>query len=448
MTGSPNMMGVARRLLTLMLGLLVVIPTGCTWDRTEPGLFRTRPPAAPTSHRPSPKMPEPTNPALPVAGEAVWTTGDGNDVTVRIAVHAVRRAKAATLLDWSITPLTAPGARFGDRASGTADLGLTTDSGSDLAVVLIDSAAQHAYRPLRHAHRSLFNHCLCTPVWRVQQSLRLGETSLLQVAYPPLPETTAFVDVAFTTLVPFFHLPVTPAGQVPTARQPTDLTRPAGERRTASAPIYFRYPGPPVRQLSIQIDRVVAGAGLTSVQWTIRSLDDQVRSTLDPYGPPVSGQIPAGVNVVDTTPASGLTLRPAGSKAPPAAASWMTTDINGRTGYECVCTQLGLWARSLASRYGAVQVVTNYPALPAGTRRVDVNLPNVSTLAGVPVETAADGAAALGPPAVRQVRGWFYPDDDPPSAWSTADWPTRVADPGQLSLYTTRVDRIGPLPHA
>ena len=380
----------ARRLLVVLLALLVLVPSACTWDRTEPGLFRTRPPAPPPSPRkPSRPPPPDTNPSLPVAGQAVWTTGDGSDITVRIAVHAVRRSEGATLLDWSVTPLSAPGAGIGDRLSGIADLGLTTNTGSDVAIVLVDPAAHHAYRPLHHASPSQFNHCLCTPIWRVQQSLRLGETELMQVAFPPLPAAMAFIDVSFATLAPFFHLPVTPAGQVPTAREPTDLKRPAGELRTASARVYFRYPGPPGQQLSVQINRVVASDRLTSVEWTLQSLDDQTRTSLEPYGPPVSALVPEGVSVVIATPANGLTLRPSRSKAPPLTATWMTTE---RFGYECLCTQLGLWARALTVKQGAVRLVTNYPALPRGTRQVDVNLPTVTTLSEVPVETAADGA--------------------------------------------------------
>jgi hypothetical protein len=314
--------------------------------------------------------------------------------------------------------------------------------------VLVDPAGRHAYRPLRHASRSQFNHCLCTPIWRVQQSLRLGETELMQVAFPPLPPTMGFIDVAFATVAPFFHLPITPVGQVPTALQPTDLKRPAGEYRTASARIYFRYAGPPARPVSVQINRVVAGDGLTSVEWTLQSLNDQTRSTVELNGPPVSSTIPAGVSVVNTTAVSGPTLRPSRSKAPPLTATWLTADINGSTGYECLCSELGLWARALAAKQGTVRVVTNYPALPPGTRQVDVNLPTVSTLAEVPVVDAADAAAALGPPVVHKVGRWDYPDDIPPSAWATSDWPTGVPNPGQLSFYEIEAESIGPLPRA
>jgi hypothetical protein len=49
------------------------------------------------------------NPDLPVVGEVMWTSADGLDIAVRIAVHAVRRVTGGTVLDWSVTPLHGPG---------------------------------------------------------------------------------------------------------------------------------------------------------------------------------------------------------------------------------------------------------------------------------------------------------------------------------------------------
>jgi hypothetical protein len=40
-----------------------------------------------------------------VADERTWTSADGLQIQVRIAVHAVRRVGGATVLDWSVTPI-------------------------------------------------------------------------------------------------------------------------------------------------------------------------------------------------------------------------------------------------------------------------------------------------------------------------------------------------------
>jgi hypothetical protein len=84
-----------RRWLVATLLLLACLVTGCTYDRIEPGLFgqpvskeTTAPPLRPVT--PNEILPSP-NPDLPVVGEAVWTSADGLDITMRLAVHAVRR---------------------------------------------------------------------------------------------------------------------------------------------------------------------------------------------------------------------------------------------------------------------------------------------------------------------------------------------------------------------
>lgn len=362
-------------------------------------------------------------------------------------MHAVRRTEGATVLDWSITPIAAPHAHLGDDLTTTADLGLT-DSGSIDAVVLLDRFTRRVYRPLTHVSRRVFNHCLCTPVWRAQQLLRLGQTQLLQVAFPPLPAWVGFSDVAFGTIAPFFHVPVTPVGQLPTANPPTDLARPAPRSTPASAAVRFRYPGPPEQRLTVQVDRVVAGPGLTAMEWTIRSEQTQSRENLLSYGPPVSAVVPAGVQVVDDNAASGLTLRPAGSHAAATRASWMTATIFDRPGHQCLCTELGLWARALGSAGGSASVTTSYPSLPGGTTRVDVRLPGVTTVRGVAVRRAPDAALSVGPPVTQDYGRWTYPGAAAPPPWTTSDWPTPVPDDAQLVDFQTVVDEIVPLPRS
>ena len=74
-------------------------------------------------------LPAPTNPKLPVAAEAEWTTAEGLNISTRFAIHAVRRLQDATVVDWSVTPLSAPGYGLGDRLPSWVDLGLSRTSG-------------------------------------------------------------------------------------------------------------------------------------------------------------------------------------------------------------------------------------------------------------------------------------------------------------------------------
>ena len=216
--------------MALCLTLALLVLTGCTWSGNEPGLLQRR--EAPTGP-PSPAAPPPTNPKLPVAGETTWTTAEEQRVTVRIAVHAVRRAPGLTVLDWSVTPLSAPDRQTGDEVPPGFDLGLDRTSAGGINIVLIDPRKKKVYRPLSHRSRDQAYRCLCTPIWSAQATLHLGETRLLQVAYPALPASVRFVDVVAATLPPFNHLPVSPDG-VRADGHPSGRSRPAaGARRAA-----------------------------------------------------------------------------------------------------------------------------------------------------------------------------------------------------------------------
>ena len=138
-----------------------------------------------------------------MAGEAVWISGGRLPVTVRFAVHAVRRIEGATVLDWSVTPLRRRAASSSGTSSarhrpGPVPRRRAATSTSPCSTRLTDQV----YRPLSHASRRLFNHCLCTPLWVIQQALRIGETRLLQIAYPELPATLAYVDVSLASWPP------------------------------------------------------------------------------------------------------------------------------------------------------------------------------------------------------------------------------------------------------
>jgi hypothetical protein len=432
--------------LAAVIAAACVLSTGCTYTTEEPGLFRTGTSQSPTIERTKPP-PEATNPNLPVAAEAEWTTAEGLNISTRFAIHAVRRLQDATVVDWSVTPLSAPGYARGADLPSWVDIGLSRSSEGDVNMFLVDAPDGKVYRTLSHQSRRLFNRCLCTPLWLAQQGLRIGETRLLQATFPPLPDTLGFIDVDMINLAPFVHIPVTPIGEVPTALHPTDLARPpAGARATLGQQV-FRYRQEPRRVQSISIDRVVASPDGTSLELTIKSVTDQSTFILEPAMSPIGGILPENVDVLDPDVVSGPMIRPAGiPAAKPLRVSWMTAAVAGRKAYECLCSSLGLWAGSLRRQGGQASVASNFPALPAGTQAVDVILPGVATLPGIPVVNAADPATRLGPPKPSAGDTWSYFSDDPPRGWTTAQWPTPLPEPDQLKNYRFFIESITQLP--
>ncbi len=437
MTVASRLLGVLALVLTLALG-------GCTYAREEPGLFRTRSPAPAPVPSEAPVPVELTNPELPVAGESVWTSGEGVALTARFAVHAVRRIPGATVLDYSVTPLSAPGLSPGDVLPDQVDLGLSRYEGNGVAVWLLDATHARAYRSLAHTARQELNHCLCTPVWAAQPTFRLGQTSLLQLTFPTLPEDLGRVDVLLANQAPVVGVPVTPVGQVPTARIAVDLTRPA----RAVRPGRVRETGVPGlgsgARVGIGLDQVLAGPGVTALRWTVQA-PAGLSYRLFVLGPPVSGATPDGVPVPALNSTDGPTLRRPGAKTR-LRASWTTRRLNGRPGYECLCSELDLWARSLTQPGGTVQVTTLFPGLPAGTRRVRVEVPGLAP-ATLPVTALPDAADGLGPPVPAVDRSWVYSPEAPPPAQTVAQWPTPLPDEWQLPDYRGSTERVGNLPH-
>jgi hypothetical protein len=433
--------------LAASVGVVVLALTGCTYSAQEPGLFPPRTSEAP---QPSPNRfpPRKTNPNLPVAGERIWVSGGQVAVTMRIAVHAVRRVERATVLDWSVTPLRAEGFGFGDELPGT-ELGLDRPArGTEPAVALLDTAGAQVYRPLTHVSRRLSNHCLCTPLWRLSQSLRIGETRLLQIAFPPLPDATDFVDVSMATVAPFTHVPVSPVGTAPETGRPTDLARSADLPRPLDQKIEFRNPIRSRQVQRIQVTRVWAAPGRTTLQWTLTSVTSQFSNRILEYGPPVAAPRPAAdLFLVNTSPASGPVLVVPGPKGGKRLiASWIATERNGLAGYECLCTELGLWSSGLRAAGGSVSLVTNYAELPPRTRSVDVDLPGFGTFRKVPVTAAEDSARRLRPPQQADTGLWIYSVEDPPQGWPTSDWPTDTPDPAQLAAFRSVVESVRALP--
>ena len=445
----PRSGGRCRRRGTLGVALLLILAmiTGCSYSSSEPGLFQTQPPvdgsSAPNDFPPpSPFPPRPTNPDLPVAGDAVWTSSEGLRLTTRTAVHAVRRMAGATVLDWSLTPLDAPGLQPGQKVPSWVDLGLGKSTGGDVNALLLDAAAGRAYRPLQHTSRRRFNHCLCTPPWVAQLDLRIGETRLLQATFPALPAATRWVDVSLNTLPVFSRVPVTPDGQVPTATAPTDLRR-FEDSPPLAPPYHLSEPdlGGARRVQSIQIDAVEAGSTFTSLRWTLRSLTDQPSVNVFPPGPPVTAAAPTTLPPVNPSTASGPQLRAAGRTL---SAVHLSYAMLGRRYVDCLCTGFGLWATALRQAGGSASVTTVYPPLPPGTARVDVVLPGATTIWRLPVSAAFDGSARLGPPRAADLDRWLYREDQAPPGWGTADWPTPLPDPAQLRDYDALVERLLP----
>jgi hypothetical protein len=279
-----------------------------------------------------------------------------------------------------------------------------------------------------------------------QQSLRIGETRMLQATFPPLPAALDFIDVALINMTPFGHVPVTPVGQVPTAPHPTDLTRPP-----AVAPALgqrdFRYRQARHRVQSITINRVVAASTRTSLEWTITSITDQSTFILQPALSPIGGTLRDDIDVLNRDVVSGPELKPEGVPAAKAArVSWLTTAVAGRKAYECLCSSLGLWAGSLRRQGGKASVTSNYPPLPAGTRTVEVILPGVGTISGIPIVGAEDSAPRLGPPKAYAGETWIYSSNNPPRGWTTAEWPTSLPEEDQLKNYRFFVENLTQLP--
>lgn len=424
-----------------MLLVAALVTGACSWSAQEPGLFTTPAPSlGPDPSASATGAPAPTDPRVPVVGESVWTTAEGNAVTIRFAVHAVRRTDAATVLDWSVTPLVEPGRPAGAPVPSGTDLGLDRTLAGQQNITLLDTRAGRAYRPLANVSPELFSRCLCTPLFAVLPRLRFGETRVLQLAFPPLPTALSRIDVALPHLAVVPGVPVTAAGGTPVARRPTDLARPAGEEGSVTSARLFTSRGASGDLQTVVVDRVVASPRLTSVVWTLYSVDDQDLRTRPV--PPVSRPLPDGVRVATEVPASGPRVRVPGARGGETGARWTTATFAGVPTYECLCSGLGLWSRGLRSGGGSAHVTTQVGPLPAGQQRVDVLFPGLEPFTDVPV-------TRVGEPAPLPVESgtsatWTYDTTDPPRGWSTQDWPTPLPADAQVADYASRPERILP----
>ena len=426
-----------RRVLgtLLVLGCLVA---GCSYERAEPGLFNrpmthetTAPPLRPVTPDDASQV---SNSELPVVGEAIWTSTDGLDITVRIAIHAVRRVTGGTVLDWSVTPLHGPGLRPNEPVPRRVDLGLTRLGEGYPNILLVDAARSRVYRPL--ALTGPGSHCLCTPVTHVQQNLRLDFTTLLQVAFPPLPPDVENVDVQLATVPPFWQVPVTPAGMLPLASYPTDLIAPVEPTSVLASTKAFRY-GPAGQHYLVMINRVSASSSFTSIAWTILALEPG-RGLQTASSPPFADADPP-VHPYNEISAGGPQVR-LGDQV--LRARLVTTKLAGRGALECLCTDLRIGAAVSRGIGQQISVVTNLPPLPPGTSKVAIVLPGLTTLTDVAVTAAPDATFRSAGPAVRDSQVWTYGADQPRSGWAPRDWPTPVPRLYQFRDTRATVDTI------
>ncbi len=427
------------RIPALALGLAVLL-SGCTYADTEPGLFTDPTPSTSSEPEPGPGPSielSPVNPALPVVGERVWTTGDGTGLRVRIAVHAVRRTPGATVLDYSLTPLPDGAHRPGSLLPSTVDLALLGTAAGDPQIFLVEPRRRKLYRPLTRG-RWHGAECLCTPVGLVQQNLRVGRTQLMQVVFPELPPAVGRVDVDVASVPPFGGVAVTGEGSVPRVGTPYELIQPAAVTAPAGTTTLRTTAGG--QEFEISVDTVETAPSLTALAWTIRSRT---------AGPGLAAALEppfreAGVAQLGSGPSAGApTVVPSGQGGPVLRSRLVTAGGRRR----CLCTDLSRPGDSLAEPGRAVRAVTVLPPLPAGTDAVDVRFPGAGTVRGVRTTVAVDAAGDADGDARsvrrdarslrRDVGTWAVPGG-PPMGWSVEDWPTPLPS-------TRGVDRFRPV---
>jgi hypothetical protein len=89
-----------------------------------------------------------------------------------------------------------------------------------------------------------------------------------------------------------------------------------------------------------------------------------------------------------------------------------------------------------------MRVITNLPPVPAGTARVDVVLPGLTSFTNLAVTPAPDSAFRSAGPAVRGAGFWTYQAEQPHPGWKPRDWPTPLPRTDQLRAFRATVDAI------
>ena len=366
--------------------------------------------------------------------EQVWTSGDALELQVRVGVHAVRRIDGATLVDWSLTPLRGVSLQVGDPVPTTLDLGLSRPRDELPRIFLLDSRTAVVYRPLPSAADP--ERCVCTPLSTAQRRLRVGHTTLLQVAFPELPAASSSIEVSIASVPPFGRVPISRAGRIPVADRPTQLARPEPDRLVDAAPVaggfseMFRF-GPDEQIFRIQANRVLAGSTSTTLEWTVWSVTGG--AGLDAAsGPPFAERNAAGEAAADPMMASGPTLVAATEQGERVLrARLMTADASGPGTVECLCSSLRGWTSALRRPDSSATVVTSYPSLPADTRRVHVRIDGVGIIpaAVTPVTEVGSRDSQTRP---WSPRTWDSGDLSSGPGWTSDNWPTPVPPADQL----------------
>jgi hypothetical protein len=429
---------VRRRSVATLVALASLV-AGCSYDPVEPGLFRrpnTEQTTAPPIRSVPPAEPLPSpNPDLPVVGEAIWSSAEGLAITMRLAVHAVRRMEGGTVLDWSVTPLHGAGLEPKDPLPTTVDLGLSRPNEGYPDILLADAARARVYRPLtRKGWGSL---CLCTPVTLAQRNLRIGYTTLLQVAFPALPDELETVDVQLATVPPFWRVPVTPPGMLPLASYPTDLARPADQTPVIASTKPFSYP-PAGQRYLVMVNAVYSSSTFTSIAWTILAIEAG-RGLRAASTPPFADAAPPR-RAYNPISAGGPQIK-VGKSRRVWRARLVTTKLAGLGALECLCTDLrsGAAVRLIGQQ---LRVITNLPPVPSGTSSVDLVFPGLTTFTHIAVRPAPDSTFRSAGPAVRGAGSWTYRAEVPHPGWRPRDWPTPLPQRDQLRAFQTTVDEI------
>lgn len=389
-------------MLGLVLGLLV---SGCTWgSQPEPGLFgRNQPSAARSTPPPAPT--DRVNPELPVLGERTLTPDRVDDPPFRVALHALRRTPGGTLVDWSITPLQVVGLRLGDPVDAHSTAAELVAAAGNFRI--IDSDHGTVYRPLISTRTG--SYIGSTPAG----GLRVGVTSLLQVAFGVLPPTLHAVSVDLPDVELFTDVPVPEPGRYFGPTRAVDLARSPDVDEVIRWSPAFGYRPAGGQRFRIGIISVQSASDATSVVWSIWSLTDG-EGLRGAAGAPITDRHDARAH---HSTAGGLQLIPAGS-ARPIKVWHESTDGNA----VCLCSDLRSAPSDLSRARRSITVVSNLPPLPLRTQFVDIVLPGVGRMQHVPVSESLDSSSQVAG-AIQDVSGEV---EAPRGRWEAATgntWP-------------------------
>ncbi len=391
---------------------------------------------------------------LPVAGSFLYQGLDprAGDQTVllRVAVHAVRRTGEGTVLDWSLTPLAEAGHTRGEEIwlGRTHDLD-SPDTGE--AVALVDTARGAVYRPLVAAGGGTPRVLARGTVGSA--GLRLGRTSLLQVAFGPLPADLDTVEVAFNGGYTVPEVPVTAQGQVPSGSAVPELTTVPATARPVATTAPFRYPastggGVAARgqRMTISVERVIVTAGGTTLWWTVHALDrgaglgsggsPVADSRLHPLGTGLGSWVADGPALVPV-----LRQNIGDTSIPPLRASYTTLAAHtagpsGEHWQECLCASFRTRGAVLLAPGDSLGLATTYPALPEDTQSVSVTFPDSGLPALADLRTGAPEAGTSGPPVSWPIGTWHLDSGQGAAPFEVGQWPTPVPDKESFALFT------------